>query len=79
MLEGLNHRFEAEQRGLKADRFQGNAGDVCELTFDVADIEAGVAHCLHSLRWNMRNHSRDEIESGASDVWRRPVEVSMYQ
>ena len=42
MLEGLNYRFEVEQRGLKADRFQGNAGDVCKPAR------------IKSIRWTLR-------------------------
>ena len=74
MLEGLNYRFEVEQRGLKADRFQGNAGDVCELAFDVAGVEIGVAHNLHTLsadrqafRGDVRDQTGDEVEGRAGD------------
>jgi hypothetical protein len=38
-----------------------------EFTFYVAGVETSVAHCLHSLRWNMGNHSRDKVEGRASD------------
>lgn len=73
MLEGLDHRFEVEQRGLKADRFQGNAGDVCELVplrvlaFDVAGVETGVAHNLHTFRGDVRDQTGDEVEGRARD------------
>jgi hypothetical protein len=35
--------------------------------FDVARVEAGVAHDLHPFRWDVGNYSRDEIESGTGD------------
>ena len=37
------------------------------LSFDVARVEAGVAHYLHSFRRNMGNHAGDKVESGAGN------------
>ena len=38
-----------------------------ELAFDVAGVEASVAHCLHAFRRDVRDHARDKVKSGAGD------------
>jgi hypothetical protein len=52
---------------LEAKGFQSSVDERDEFAFDVARVEAGVAHYLHPLRWDMGNHSRDEIEGGTGD------------
>ena len=68
MLEGLQDGFGVEQRDLKANRFQGCADDVSELTFDVAGVETGVAHNLHTFRGDVRDQMGDEVEGRAGDA-----------
>jgi len=52
---------------LKAKGFEGGAGDFCKLAFDVASVQASVAHDLHAFLGELRNQARDEVEGGAGD------------
>jgi hypothetical protein len=67
VLEGDSEGFQVEERGLEAKSFEGGAGDLCKLAFDVAGIEASVAHELHPLWGKMGDEARDEVEGGAGD------------
>ena len=59
--------MQVEKRGLKAESIESGAGDFGEFAFDIAGVETGVAHDLHSLWRDMRDEARNEIESRAGD------------
>ena len=67
VLEGLGQGFQVKEGGLEAKGIQGSADDWDEIAFHVAGVQTGVADHLHSLRWNMGDHARDEVESGTGD------------
>lgn len=50
---------------LEAEGLQRGDEDGCDLMFEVAGIETGVADHLHALGRNVGNQERDEIQSGA--------------
>jgi len=57
MLEGLGQGLQVEERELEAECLQGSVDGWGDLAFDVASIETGVAHHLHSLWGNVGNYS----------------------
>ena len=67
MLEGPGQGLQVEESELEAKCVQGRMDERDESAFYVAGVETSVAHCLHSLRWNMGHHSRDKVEGRASD------------
>jgi hypothetical protein len=70
VLEGLGQRLQVEERDLETERIQGRVDERDEFAFNVASVETGVADYLHSLRWNVGDETRDEVEGGAVTVAR---------
>jgi hypothetical protein len=67
VLEGLGQGFQVEEGRLEAKGFESGVDDWDEFAFDVAGIQASVAHCLHSLRRDVRDHTRDKVEGRAGN------------
>ena len=67
MLKGHVQCFQVEKRELETESFEGSASQLCKLAFDIAGVETGVAHDLHTLWGNMRDEVRNEVKGGAGD------------
>jgi len=67
MLNSNEQGLDIEEGKLEAESLQGSEEDGCDLMFEVAGIETGIAHHLHALGRNVRNQERDEIQSGAGN------------
>ena len=65
MLSGNEQGLDIEEGELEAEGLQSGEQDGCDLMFEVAGIEAGVAHHLHALGRNVGDQERDEIQSRA--------------
>ena len=67
MLSGNEQGLDIEEGELEAEGLQCGEQDGCDFVFEVAGIEAGVAHHLHAFGRNVGNQERDEIQSGAGN------------
>ena len=65
MLSGNEQGLDIEEGELEAEGLQRGEQDRCDLMFDVAGIETGIAHHLYALGRNVGDQERDEIQSGA--------------
>jgi hypothetical protein len=65
MLSSNEQGLDIEEWKLEAEGLQNGEEDGCDLMFDVAGIETGVAHHLHAFGRHVGNQERDEIQSGA--------------
>ena len=65
MLSSCEQGLDVEEWELEAEGIQCGEEDGCDFVFEVAGIEAGVAHHLHAFGRNVGYQERDEIQSGA--------------
>ena len=65
MLSRCEQGLDIEEGEVEAEGLQSGEQDGCDLMFEVAGIEAGVAYHLHALGRHVGKKARDEIQGGA--------------
>jgi hypothetical protein len=79
MLSGNEQGLDIEEGELETEGLQSGEQDGCDLMFDVAGVETGIADHLHALWRNVGTRSEMKSRAEQATVLRRCVEVSMYQ